>query len=322
MANYGPPGGPYPGSSPEPWPRPDRESTDEYGQPADPWGGQDQFGGEQRWGGAPSSVPPGGPGSPVSHPGYPYQTPPGQPGHGYPDPGVGAGDGYPRSGAGDGYPGSGAGAPGPGQPQTGRYDAGYGPSPHHPAGTAGGPPGWTPPEPPESMWAPPAADANWSTAEPVPAPKRGAGRLVFGVVATLLVLTLGGIGLGIYLSNVDDSTPKVLPTTEPTDGVVGGEESPEPTEPVPTTPAPAPSTDARFVEAGQCVANEGSVERPKLVIAECGPETYEVLARIDERTTGDADAKAKCAKVKSYTNYYFFNSELDDLDFVLCLRER
>ncbi|MEO3815198.1 flagellar basal body protein FliL [Plantactinospora sp. B24E8] len=307
MANYGPPGGPYPGSSPEPWPRPDREATDEYGQPADPWGGQDQPGGEQRWGGTPSSVPPGGPGSPVSHPGYPYQSPPGQPG---------AGAGYPGA-----SPAGGGGYPDPGYPQTSRHDVGYGTPPHHAGGAVGAPPGWTPPEP-EPMWAPPAADANWSTPQPVPPPKRGGGRLVLGVVATLLVLALGGIGLGIYLSDGEPVTPTVLPTSEPTGAVVEGEEWPEPTEPAPTTPVPGPSTDARFVKAGQCVANEGSAQRPKLVIAECRPKTYEVLARIDERTTGDADAKAKCAKVKDYTNYYFFNSELDDLDFVLCLRER
>jgi hypothetical protein len=36
-------------------------------------------------------------------------------------------------------------------------------------------------------------------------------------------------------------------------------------------------------------------------------------------TSGEPDAVAKCAKVAGYTDWYFFNSELDALDFVLCL---
>ena len=49
--------------------------------------------------------------------------------------------------------------------------------------------------------------------------------------------------------------------------------------------------------------------------------TFEVLKRVDGRTTGEADAENKCSKVDKYTKWYFYDSELDSLDFVLCLRE-
>ncbi|GAB3950012.1 hypothetical protein GCM10027614_49730 [Micromonospora vulcania] len=47
-----------------------------------------------------------------------------------------------------------------------------------------------------------------------------------------------------------------------------------------------------------------------------------MLSRVDGPTSGERDAEAKCAKVENYTNWYFFDSELDTLDFVLCLKQR
>jgi hypothetical protein len=105
------------------------------------------------------------------------------------------------------------------------------------------------------------------------------------------------------------------------------------TAPAPTTagPAAAPtgipgpplsSKDARFVGKGQCVRNEGTADAPEMSISVCASGAYEVLARIDGRTTGEADAETKCAKVPSYSKWFFYDSELDSLDFVLCLKER
>ena len=76
------------------------------------------------------------------------------------------------------------------------------------------------------------------------------------------------------------------------------------------------------MKAGQCVRDAGTAGHPKLVISECGEKTYQVLRRIDGATSGKKDAEAKCAKVDGYTNWYFFDSELDSLDFVLCLKRR
>jgi hypothetical protein len=58
------------------------------------------------------------------------------------------------------------------------------------------------------------------------------------------------------------------------------------------------------------------------VIAGCAPSTYQVLRRVDGATSGEKDAEAKCAGVEGYTNWFFFNSELDTLDYVLCLKLR
>ena len=56
-------------------------------------------------------------------------------------------------------------------------------------------------------------------------------------------------------------------------------------------------------------------------IVACASGTYEVLKRVDGRTSGESDAEQKCNKVSGYTKWYFYDSELDSLDFVLCLRE-
>jgi hypothetical protein len=48
----------------------------------------------------------------------------------------------------------------------------------------------------------------------------------------------------------------------------------------------------------------------------------EPAGALDGVTSGEPDAVAKCAKVAGYTDWYFFNSELDTLDFVLCLKAR
>lgn len=305
MANYGPPGGPYPDPSQDPWP--DRQSPDQYGQPADPWGGQeqrgdqdqwggqDQWGNQEQWGGTPSSIPPGGPGSPVSH-------------GGHRDPGT---PGYPPPGPIPGYPE-------PGYQPTQHHEPGYGQVPHYqqnPQYQVG-----SPPTGPDPAWASPGADPAWSASGPEPLAKRGGNRIFVVALAALAVLVCGGGGIGLYLVGRDKPAPAAQSSTGPT-----GDPSKRPTasaEPAPTTAAPEASADARFVKAGQCVQNEGSDAKPRLAIIKCAPRTYQVVARINGSTTGEEDAKAKCSKVENYTNFYYFNSELDELDFVLCLRKR
>ena len=55
---------------------------------------------------------------------------------------------------------------------------------------------------------------------------------------------------------------------------------------------------------------------------QCAAGTYEVLERFDTATTGEDDAQAKCKDVQGYTKWYFYDSALDRLDFVLCLKLR
>ena len=138
---------------------------------------------------------------------------------------------------------------------------------------------------------------------------------IVALVVVLGVLISGGLGTAAWLLNQRNDqaqgtsgAPASLPGTMPaTDDVAD--------------PQPRSSADARFVAKGQCVRNEGTADRPEMTIVACASGTYEVLRRVDGRTTGEADAEAKCAKVSNYTKWYFYDSELDSLDFVLCLRE-
>ncbi|MCW3840283.1 flagellar basal body protein FliL [Micromonospora yasonensis] len=185
-------------------------------------------------------------------------------------------------------------------------------------------------EPPAQRYGQPA---GWATGEPAhpadpgpgdppypepPRPRRGRGPLV-AALAVVLLLLLGG--LAFWVSRREASGPVSAPGGPTTAAADPTAEASEPAGPA-TTAGPASTTDPRFVKAGQCVRNDGGTARPKLVITECDPKTYEVLSRIDGPTTGEQDAEAKCAKVVGYTDWFFYNSDLDTLDFVLCLKRR
>ncbi|TDB78588.1 hypothetical protein [Micromonospora sp. KC723] len=154
-----------------------------------------------------------------------------------------------------------------------------------------------------------------------PRPRRGRGPLR-AVLAVLAAAVLGGTAVLWYRAGATDdgvSPTEAGPTTNtgpdaPVPGAVGA---------LPTAPAPASSADPRFVKVGECVRNTGPVGgKPKLLIADCAPQTYEVLRRFDGQTSGEKDAEAKCGAVAGYTDWFFYDSELDSLDFVLCLRQR
>ena len=148
---------------------------------------------------------------------------------------------------------------------------------------------------------------------PPPPQRRRRNTPIVALVAVLGLLILGGLGTTAWLlverNRADNPSTGALPTNTQ-----------------PTTPAnvaePQPSEDARFVKKGQCVRNEGTTQSPAMTIVPCASGTYEVLKRFDGRTTGEADAEAKCSKVSNYTKWYFYDTDLDSLDFVLCLRER
>jgi hypothetical protein len=153
-----------------------------------------------------------------------------------------------------------------------------------------------------------AAPPAWGT--PQPPPPRRRNTPIVALVAVLGLLILGGLGTTAWLLvNRDHPDANgVLPAaTKPTSpgNVVG----------------PQPSADARFVKKGECVSNEGTTQNPSMAIVPCASGTYQVLKRVDGKTTGEADAESKCSKVSNYTKWYFYDSELDSLDFVLCLRE-
>lgn len=152
--------------------------------------------------------------------------------------------------------------------------------------------------------------------DPAP-PRRGRGPLV----AVLAVVLLGVAVAGAFWLRRGQSDP--TPAAAPSSSAGAGEPSADAVEPAPSAAAPESSADPRFAKVGQCVRNDGAAGgKPKLLISGCTAKSYEVLSRIDGPTSGERDAEAKCGKVEGYTNWYFFDSELDTLDFVLCLKQR
>ena len=151
----------------------------------------------------------------------------------------------------------------------------------------------------------PSGSSVWGS--PASPPRRNT--LIIALVATLGVLIIAGLGTTAWLLTKRDTKPTAQPA--PSASVVAG-------------PAPAPlgSEDARFfAKVGDCVVNSGSDTKPEMRISACTTGTYKVLQRFKGTTTGEKDAEVKCAKVKGYTKWYFYDSPYDDFDFVLCLKE-
>jgi hypothetical protein len=289
MSNYGP-GGPYRDQPQDPWQA--RQPQEPYEQPSDPWDGQSQ----DPWGGTPASTPPGGPGSP-SGGGY-DQGYAQQPGYGQ-DPGYGQGydQGYGQQ---------------PGYGQEPGYGQGYGNEPTYQgygAGQNGGFGGGGYDAQPTAQHGQPGQPV-WNAPVPPPPPARKG--MSKGVIVLLVVLALGvlgGVGAGLVLLNRDKpGTVQANPgATLPPETDASEVPSPSQSEP-----------DSRFVKKGQCVVNRGTNSRPELQIVPCGKNTFEVLRRFD----GTSDWQGKCPGVAGYTNHFWFNSELDSLDFVLCMKRR
>ena len=253
-------------------------------------------------GGYPVSGQPGGYPTSTGQPGYPQSG-------GYPPAGGQAG-GYPsHSGQSGGYP------PAPGQGDRfavpvspGGYDSRY---------PGGGAPGYPTTRAYEAGRAPAAAPGTeWAPVGPVGG-RRGNKGLIAALVA-LAVVVFGGGATAIYLLGREDPNDKVAGPEQTVTAPPSGDPTPS-DDPVTESPAPQSSTDARFVKAGQCVKNEGSRQEPRLAITSCTAKTWKVLKRYDGMTTGEDDARKKCSKVEGYTDWYFFDSPLDVLDYVLCL---
>ena len=182
---------------------------------------------------------------------------------------------------------------------------------------------WGDPHAAESSWDPASSPAQpygslngpppgWGEPPPPPPPRRN----TLLVALVIVLAALAAIGL---------TTSVLLLDRRGGDAAARGPAAASSAPVTSAAPGPAAlrsSADARFVRRGQCVSNEGTTDAPVMTVAVCGAGTYQVLKRIDGRTTGQADAEAKCGKVPGYTKWYFYDSELDSLDFVLCLKER
>jgi hypothetical protein len=158
--------------------------------------------------------------------------------------------------------------------------------------------------PQQQAYAPPA---EWQKPEWKKPPARR-GFAMGATVAALSVLIGGGVATAAWFTLGGKKNQANGATTTATTPAVAG-------------PRPQTSADARFATKGQCVRNEGTNTEPKLRIVVCTANTYEILKRIDGRTTGEKDAVRKCETVPKYTKWYYYDTEYDDVDFVLCLRE-
>jgi hypothetical protein len=165
------------------------------------------------------------------------------------------------------------------------------------------------PQQPVSYHSPPPTGASvWN--QPAPAPPARNTPIV-ALVVTLGVLVCIGLGATAWLLKERNEKKEAAQAQTSASAA--------------TNPGPAPlgSEDARFyVKEGDCVVNQGSDDSPEMRVTVCTSGTYQVLKQIKGKTTGEKDAETKCAKVKGYTKWYFYDSPLDDLDFVLCLKER
>jgi hypothetical protein len=162
-----------------------------------------------------------------------------------------------------------------------------------------------PPQPAPYGSAPATGPSSWS--QPPSPRKRNTPMIALVVTLGLLIC----IGLGATAWLLMERNDRKTPEAQDSPSAVAN-----------PGPAPQGSEDARFnVKVGECVVNQGTDEEPEMKTTPCSSGTYEVLKRIDGKTTGEKDAETKCAKVQGYTKWYFYDSPLDDLDFVLCLKE-
>ncbi|MBB5870960.1 hypothetical protein F4553_004339 [Allocatelliglobosispora scoriae] len=134
-------------------------------------------------------------------------------------------------------------------------------------------------------------------------PRRGVAPMLLIVAGVLSIL--GALALVIVL---------VLPavTGRPTTATATAIATP-----ALTAPPSAREQGARFVAEGECVAIEGTAQEPLLNIISCGPGGYQVLRRFD----GTIDADNRCKPVVGYEYNFSYDSALDSLDFVLCLKQ-
>jgi len=135
------------------------------------------------------------------------------------------------------------------------------------------------------------------------------------IVALVIVLVLLGAGAATAYVLTRDTSPQTQPSTLPSAAASLPEGGP--ISPVPGSPG-ATGSDARFVTAGQCVVNDGTNTKPQMRIVPCTSGAYEVLERFD----GTIDFEKKCPSVPGYQYHFYYDSSLDVLDFVLCMRKR
>jgi hypothetical protein len=141
--------------------------------------------------------------------------------------------------------------------------------------------------------------------------------VVIAVIVSFVLLIGGGIGLAFTYGSDEPKKPKAtLPSFSPPTTLTPPPFSPpaysppqEPSE----TPSDEPSTATPVFDpqAGQCVKNTGTTQRPRLLMSTCTSGHYKIVSRID----GTTDIK-KCEST-DYTYAVWFNHP----KYVLCLKD-
>ena len=129
--------------------------------------------------------------------------------------------------------------------------------------------------------------------------------MLITLVVVLAILLCGGAGIAIYTATRDK------PTANP--AVTGGATQSA----VPTGGSKVAPNDAVTAKIGDCLANEGSPQAPRLRKVTCAAGTFEVLTRIE----GTSDI-GRCSAVPGYTHNYFYKTATEKTSFVLCMRQR
>jgi len=151
-------------------------------------------------------------------------------------------------------------------------------------------------------------EADWQ-----PRRRKGSGVLIGFLVVFVLVLLAGGAGAVYFLTRSDGKgSPAAQPSAQP--------EASGPVEsgsPAPSASKSSAPEAARVAKVGECLKIGGTKDNPAITKVACGAGTFQVLKRLD----GTAD-RAGCVGVERYSDYYFFDSEVNAEDFVLCLQRR
>jgi hypothetical protein len=200
------------------------------------------------------------------------------------------------------------GGPYPGQPQDPWQDGSAG-DPYHTGypdpltessyiGQPGPRPDHTPNSVSGEVWGPPQAPVRQ---------RRSA--TAIGVVIVVVLLAIGiATATAVFLTRGDHKADG--PTT-PTSGSASAGPSKS------AAGNPTANADAKVAQAGECLVNKGTANEPDMQKITCGPNTYEVLKRLN----GTSDYE-QCKGTPNLTDWYFFDHADNAQDFVLCLRKR
>jgi hypothetical protein len=143
-----------------------------------------------------------------------------------------------------------------------------------------------------------------------PGQRSPAGPVALVVLLSVIVVLFacGGTGLALYLINGHHGGVAVAGTGPSPSG--SGKPGGGP------TPTASPLNPAAVV-TGECVANDGTADIPKLRLTACAPGAFLVVGRFD-----GTDDVHKCDGVAGATHNFFYRTDPASLSFVLCLKRQ